>query len=277
MSSQGSTTLITLTGAALIAASVGLGYMTYTNSNSRSAPQSGIVDIEDEDEGDFITEEEVVQIFDQLFLEAQNKIAEIMGQIQKMRMIGQTIPDAQIQMYMRQELEEAVSKKQKMATAQAGIDESCLEEAVWEFIEKESSKVKNAVERLQRLWQTTTGESVVGWRPGALQVQEDVLGPAETIEAAKCYYDAMTEAIKTVVTDFKSAGKDMKDPSVQQQLNLEIAQATAPAAEAGLKKLGVSQNQFEASVKANASSPQVAQALGVLQMEQQRELQGIGA
>lgn len=275
MSGNGGTALLTLTGAALVAASLGLGYMTYANSTESGA--RSLTDIEDEDEGDFITEEEVVQIFDKLFLEAQNKIAEIMGQIQKMKMIGQNIPDAQIQMFMRQELEESISKKQKALTAQAGIDDICLEEAVWEFIEKGSSKVKTTVERLQRLWQTTTGESVVGWRPGVQQAVEDILSPAETIDAAKVYYDSITAAIKGVVLEYKQSGKDLQSPSVQQDLNLDIAQATTPAAETGLAKVNISQSQFEASVKEHMNNPKVAQALTVLQMQQTREIQGVGA
>ena len=282
-------TAILLTGAALVAASLGLGYLSTTqssssNNNSSKKSSSDITEIDDDggDDEDFITEQDVCQIFEKLFLVMQQTFGNLMQQVQQLQMTGQTIPEAQLQGLVRQELERALLSKQAIILAAAQIDPDCLEEAVWEFLEQGNPKVKTAVERLQKIWQNATGEPVVGWRPegkgGVSPLEEEELLTAErTIEVAGVYFTALTQCMKDLVAQYKSEGKDLKNGSVQQELNMEFARAANDAGEDALENVGVTQNQFEASVKSHSNDANVGRALGMLQMKQQQDLMALQA
>lgn len=283
MGSTTNTTVI-VTGAALLAASMGLGYMTYSSAasdkksskNERALTTVTEIDDDDGDDdkgSDVITEQDIVKIFDKFFLEVQHAFTQLMNQVQQLQMTGQRIPEAQLQAIVRQELERALLVKQGAIIEDAGIDADCLEAAVWEYLDHGSQKVKVAVERLQKLWQTATGELVVGWRPGkdAVAVAEDPLTATETIEAAEVYFDALTNAMKKLIAEYKESGKDLNVLAVQRELNIEFSAAAVEAGEAALEKqLGVSQNQFEASVSSHKDNVDVARALAMLQMRQQQ-------
>jgi hypothetical protein len=280
---MGSNTTIIVTGAALLAASLGLGYMTYSVA-SEKLPKDKIKneralatvteiddDVVDDEGSDIITEHDVVKIFGKLFLEVQLAFTQLMNQVQQLQMTGQGIPEAQLQAILRQELERALMAKQGAIIEGAGIDADCLEEAVWEFLDQGSQKVKIAVERLQKLWQTATGEPVVGWRPGKETVPEKLLSGAETIEAAEVYFDALTNCMRKLIADYKESGKDLNVLAVQRELNLDFSTAVSETGEAALEKqLGISQSQFEASVASHKNNPDVARALTMLQMRQQQ-------
>jgi hypothetical protein len=278
-------TAVLATGAALVAASLGLGYMAYTSSSSSSTTPPHdtltVTEIDEDNDNDnssaMITEQDVCQIFDKLFLEVQQAFAQLMNQIQQLQMTGQRIPDEQVQMIMRQELERALLVKQGAIVEMAGIDMECLEEAVWEFVNPEndaySSKVRIAVERLQKLWQTATGQAVVGWRPGktVTTTDEEPLDADTTIRMASVYFDALSDAMRQVIASYKASGQDLRSPAVQQALNMEFAGAANDAGEAALQAHGVSQSQFEASVKAHKNNAQVTQALTMMQIKQGQE------
>jgi hypothetical protein len=281
-------TAVLATGAALVATSLGLGYMAFTSSSSSSSsspPHDALTVTEIDEDGDtsgaMITEQDVCQIFDKLFLEVQHAFAQLMNQIQQLQMAGQRIPDEQVQMIMRQELERALLVKQGVIVEMAGIDMDCLEEAVWEFVnpqhEAYSSKVRMAVERLQKLWQTATGQAVVGWRPGTTvtHADEELLDADTTIRMASVYFDALSQAMRTVIASYKAQGKDLTNPAVAQALNMEFASAANDAGEAALSAHGVSQSQFEASVKAHKNNATVTQALTMMQIQQGQEFSAL--
>ena len=282
-------TAVLVTGAALLAASLGLGYMTYASTADETTTkpdERGIEDIDDDDavedaEAEFITERDVCQVFEKLFMVLQQTFGNLMSQVQQLQMAGQMIPEAQLQGLIRQELERALMAKQGAILEAAGMDADCLEEAVWEFIREENPKVKAAVERFQKVWQNATGEQVVGWRPDGMvsgsAPEEETLEAERTIQVAGVYFSALTQCMKDLVEQYKSAGKDLKNAEIQQDLNLEFAKSANEAGEAALGRLGVTQNQFEASVKAHANDPNVGRALGLLQMQQQRDLMALQA
>jgi hypothetical protein len=267
-----------IAGSALLVGALGLAY-TY-NSGSHGRPSS-LTDIDEDDEQDFITEQDVCKIFDKLFMELQSVFSQLMQQIQQLQMAGQRIPEAQLKSILREEMVRALTVKQKMVLEQFDIEYDCLEEATWEFLGKEEEypSVKRSVERFQKLWENATGEEVVGWRPGkdASRMVEDLLGPEQTIEMADKYFSALTEAMRDLVERYQAEGADLKDPSVQQAMNMEFARNANDYGEAALREHGVSMTQFESSVKANSGNPNVGRSLAQLQMKQQQELMAIGA
>ena len=261
----------------MLVGAVGLVYAMRGNSHS-----SGITDIDElGDDVDYITEQDVCKIFDKLFLEIQGVLSQLMQQIQQLQMAGQMIPEAQLKGILREELVRALNVKQQAILEQFDIDYDCLEEATWEFLENEEQypNVKKSVDRFQKLWENATGEEVAGWRPGkeATRSVENLLGPEETIQMADIYFSSLTSAMRDLVTRYKEEGADMKDPSVQQAMNMEFARSANDYGEAALREQGVTMDQFESSVKANSSNPNVGRALAQLQMKQQQELMAIGA
>jgi hypothetical protein len=262
-----------------------------------------ITDIDEEEDdnvaskgsGEFITSHEVVQIFDKLHVEMQSVFAQLMQQVQQIKMSGAPVNERQLKGLVAAELERTLLIKQKLVLDEFDIDYDCLEEATWEFLQLEdenkaellhSPLVKKSVERFQKFWQTTTGQPVAGWRPGmtAEQVaalahggggsgEAEILSAERTVEAAQVYFGTMTQSMRTLVAQYKAAGKNLQSPIVAQQLNADFANTANEAGEeALLDTCGISQSQFEASIKAHAENPSVARALAMMQMQQQQEL-----
>lgn len=236
----------------------------------------------DEEFADFITADEVVKIFDRLFLEMQAVLAQLSQQIQQIQMSGQQIPEKQLRMLLRGEFERALGVKQKIILEEFDMDEDCLEEATWEFLEKEAEypKVKSAVERFQRLWENVSGEMVVGKRPGmegeSKEEPLELLDPQRTIEVAEVYFDALTNAMGELVKGMKSEGKNLRDPSIAQELQMQFASVANEKGEEALNNMGISHTQFQKSIEANAQNPMVGRSLAMLQMKQQQTLMSMG-
>jgi cell fate (sporulation/competence/biofilm development) regulator YlbF (YheA/YmcA/DUF963 family) len=274
-----------LGSAALLVA--GIGYMSLHSNRQQQASggAAAITDIDDDllEEGDYITEDEVCKIFDRLFLEMQGALAQLMQQIQQLQMQGQMIPERQLKGILKNELERTLTIKQKVILDHFDIDYDCLEEATWEFLEKDESpnnKVRKAVERFQKLWENATGEDVVGWRPGKDMSQKsagaDVLSPERTVEVAEIYFEALTDNMRQLVNRYKAEGKNVNEPAVAQQLNMDFARTANDAGEASLAGEDVTLSQFESSVKAHSQNQAVARALAMLQHKQQRDLMALG-
>jgi hypothetical protein len=283
MSSSSSSTAVLVAGSALLMAGLSFGLMGLNSSGgSRNSRALVVTDIDEEDSNsDNITPNEVAKIFDRLFLEMQGVLAQLMQQIQQIQQSGQTIPEAQLKQLLRAEMERALVVKQGMVIEEFDLDLDCLEEATWEFLEKEGehNDVKKAVERFQKLWESATGDQVTGWQPGKAAEQKmiaPILSPEKTIEVAAHYFASLTDNMKVCVAKFKTEGKDLRDPPVQQMLNQEFAQTANDAGEAALEAVGVTMEQFESSVKEHGDNPTVGRALGMLQMKQQQDLMAIG-
>lgn len=267
-----------LVGSALVLAAAAAAYQ-FSSSTSKSTELDEIA----EDEGDFITADEVVRIFDRLFLEMQAVLAQLSQQVQQIQMSGQHIPEKQLRMLLRGEFERALGIKQNMILQEFDMDEDCLEEATWEFLEKgqEHEKVKKAVERFQKLWENVSGESVVGKRPGQFgeidEIESTVLLDAQTtVEVAEVYFDALTNAMGDLVQTLKKEGKNLRDPSIAQELQMQFASVANDKGEEALKSMGITQSQFQKSIEANASNPMVGRSLAMLQMKQQQTLMNMG-
>jgi hypothetical protein len=247
---------------------------------SKDSPSLEIAEIDDElPVEDYITEEDVVKIFDRLFLEMQSVLQQLGAQIQQIQMSGQQIPEAQLRQLLKSEFEKALVAKQKQILEEHDVDEDCLEEATWEFLEQEAEhpKIKKAVERFQQLWENVSGESVVGKRPGKVSEEtEDILDPDKLIEAAEIYFSALTACMGELVEKYKAEGKDMQSPEVAQQMQMDFSSSAQDAGSEALEKQGITHRQFQKSVEAHASKLQVGRALQQLQMKQQQALMSMG-
>ena len=272
-----STPKILIGSALLLAAAAATSYISSKNSSSESSRE--LVEIDDEVlEGEvFITGDDVCKVFDRLFMEMQAVLAQLSHTVQQIQQSGQVIPEQQLRQLLITEYERALTVKTKQALDEADMDDDCFEEATWEFLDQENEypKVKKSVERFQKLWENVSGENVVGKRKGGVQKEEEVVEilPAEkTIEVAEVYFDALTTTMGDLAAKFKEDGKDLRDPQVAQQLQMEFSSLANDKGEEALKELGISQLQFQKSIEANASDPQVGRALAMLQMKQQQAL-----
>lgn len=235
------------------------------------------------DPQDCIQPEDVTAIFDDLFLHMQSVLAQLSQQIQQIQMAGQSIPEAQLRQILKSEFERALVAKQKSIFDKHDVDEDCLQEATWEFLESpdEYPAVKKSVERFQKLYENVTGEKTVGKRPGQSAVQEGENGVEDVskdqlLRAAGVYFDALTSAMGEIVMKFKMEGRDLMDPNVAQQLQMEFAGVANDAGEMALEKMGVSMDSFKAAIEKHSSDPEVGRSLAMLQMKQQQELMALG-
>ena len=279
MASASTTTAALVTGSLLVAAGLFMGWPKKVESSSRD-----LVEIdEDMNEEDFITPEEVTKIFDRLFMDLQAVFSQLMQQIQQIQMTGQRIPEAQLQALLKGELERALVSRQKMVLDEFDMDYECLEQATWEFLEEDDKypKVKVSVERFQKFWESTTGQKVTGWRKGqapkAPEPPVEPLSAERTIEVAEKYFEGITDAMRTLVREYKEAGKDLQQPAVQNALHMDFANRADGAGTDALEEAGVTMVQFQASVKAHSQNENVARSMAMMQMKQQQELQGMAS
>jgi len=261
----------------------GLGYFTLRSdpaAKSDAIVVSDLDDIDDDAKGDCITAEEVAQIFDRLFRECQGIFAQLMQNIQMIRMQGQNIPEAQVMGLVQKEMVNALTVKQAQALEEFEMDYDCFEQATWEFLEKEDKypQVVKAVNRFQKFWSNISGQDdLEGWRPGKVSAPVELLTPEKTIEVAQVYFDSLTEQMRELVSQYKADGKNLQSPAVQNQLNLDFSEKAQASGEGALEGVGVTMKQFEASVKAHSGNPTVNRTIQQIQMKQQQDLMSIGA
>ena len=278
-----------LSGAAL-AVAAGAYYVTSSGSKSRELGGAD-VDIDDLDNAaDCITEDDVCAIFDQLFVQMQSVLAQLSQQIQQIQMSGQSIPEPQLRQLLRQEFDRALTSIQGKVFEENDVDEDCLQEATWEMLGEPEKypKAKKAVERFQKLYENVTGEKVVGGRPGgggsdddkeaakAIEAAVADISEEKLLRAAEIYFDALTGAMAAIVKRLKDEGKDLRNPSVAQQLQMEFAGSANEAGEEALEKEGITLDTFRAAIEKHSSSPAVGRTLTMLQMKQQQELMALG-
>lgn len=259
-----------------------------TSSKKAASADVALTDLDDEilSEEDCISADDVVAIFDKLFLTMQNVVVQLSQQVQQIQMSGQMIPEAQLRGLLKAEFERALVACQAQVFEENDVDADCLEEATWEFMEEADKypKVKRAVERFQKLYESISGEDVVGWTPskgkdnstgGGAAKKE--LSAEELIKAATLYFETLTEKMVDIAKEYVAAGKDLKDPKVSQQYQMEASSDANDAAEEKLKsEMDIVMSDFRAAVDKHSRVPAVGQTLGMLQIKQQQELMAAG-
>ena len=256
-------------------------------SPTSSSTDLALTDLDDEilPEEDCISTDDVVAIFDKLFMTMQQVVLQLSQQVQQIQMSGQMIPETQLRQLLKAEFERALVACQAQVLEENDVDADCLEEATWEFMEEAEKhpKVKRAVERFQKLYESISGEEVVGWTPKSntgknnLLLHQKELSAEELIKAATLYFETLTEKMVDIAKEFKAAGKDLKDPKVSQQFQMEASSDANDAAEEKLKsEMDIVMSDFRAAVDKHSRVPAVGQTLGMLQIKQQQELMAAG-
>ncbi|KAI2510211.1 hypothetical protein MHU86_4243 [Fragilaria crotonensis] len=267
-----STATLLMAGSVVLAAAAASQFFPSGRSSN-----AGATEINDEDE-DFIDQDLVCMIFDRLFLEMQAVVAQLTQQVQQIQMSGQHIPEAQLRKLLTAEFERALVARQAQVFEDHDVDADCLEEATWEFVANEELRVVRAVERFQKLYESISGQSVVGRRPGVKvqSVEAQVLDAQKTIAAATVYFAALSNVMKQISAEFQAEGKNLQDPTVAMAFQQQFATLANDAGDEALETMGLTMKDFQASVEANSQDPQVARSLTMLQMQQQKDLMEIG-
>lgn len=272
-SSQNNIALVTAAGVAATAAM----FLAVRAMNQSSSPNTNAAEPSPED---CIQPDDVVAVFNDLFLHMQSVVLQLSKQIQQIQMAGQSIPEPQLRQLLKAEFERALTAKQTPIYEKHDVDADCLEEATWEFMEKpdEYPTVKKAVERFQKLYEDITGEKVIGRRPGsgAVAVVVKDISKEKLLEAAEVYFDALTSAMVDIVKKLKADGKDLNDPMVAQQFHMKFAEDANQAGEKALDKEGVTIDTFKAAVDKYSSDMEVQRALAMMQIKQQNQLAALG-
>lgn len=251
-------------------------------------PKHDLTDVDDEiDDADCISPDDVVAIFDKLFMAMQQVVMQLSQQVQQIQMAGQNIPEKQLRQLLKGEFERALTSCQAQVFEDNDVDADCLEEATWEFMETPEvyPKVKRAVERFQKLYDSISGEVTCGWTPDKAKsspgeeggVAKKDLTPEELLAAATIYFEEITRKMIEILGKWKESGKNINDPAISKQFQLE---ASTDANDAGEEKMmasmGIGMSDFRSAVDKHSRIPVVQQTLGMLQIKQQQELMAAG-
>merc|ERR1712038_1915087 len=116
------------------------------------------------------------------------------------------------------------------------------------------------------------GEKVVGRLPGdgkskvATEAVVVSISKEQLVQAAKIYFDALTSTMGTIVAEAKAEGKDLRNPAVAQQMQVQFAERVNDAGEEALKDEGLSLDEFKAAIEKFANDPTVGRTLQMLQI-----------
>eukprot|EP00584_Thalassiosira_punctigera_P000631 CAMPEP_0172527924 /NCGR_PEP_ID=MMETSP1067-20121228/2463_1 /TAXON_ID=265564 ORGANISM="Thalassiosira punctigera, Strain Tpunct2005C2" /NCGR_SAMPLE_ID=MMETSP1067 /ASSEMBLY_ACC=CAM_ASM_000444 /LENGTH=290 /DNA_ID=CAMNT_0013311751 /DNA_START=43 /DNA_END=915 /DNA_ORIENTATION=- len=280
----------TSTAATVAAIAAGCSLLAYGASRvAKSSPQQpDLADLDELDDEDCIGPDDVVAIFDKLFMTMQQVVMQLSQQVQQIQMAGQSIPEKQLRQLLKGEFERALTQCQAQVFEDNDVDADCLEEATWEFMEspEEYPKVKRAVERFQKLYDSISGEETFGWTPNKAKKNDKAgkassakreLTPDELMKAATMYFEEITRKMVEMAKEWKESGKNLSDPQVSKQFQME---ASTDGNEAGeekiMKEMGISMSEFRSAIDKHSRLPAVGQTLGMLQIKQQQELMAAG-
>eukprot|EP01082_Thalassiosira_pseudonana_P013277 g12071.t1 g12071 contig6:1158850-1159703(+) len=225
--------------------------------STHHAPSSTL-DIEDLDPDDCISPDDVVAIFDKLFMQMQQVVLQLSQQVQQIQMSGQVIPEKQLRQLLKSEFDRALGQLQAQVFEDNDVDADCLEEATWEFMEEPEQYPKS------------------GAAGGGNDVAKKELSPEELVKAATLFFETITEKMLEMAQAYKEEGKDLSNPQFAQQYHMEAATDANEVAEAKLKESGVTMSEFRSAIDKHSRIPSIGQAIGMLQMKQQQELMAAG-
>lgn len=237
---------------------------------------------------DYITEEDIVKVFDALFIQMQNVISQLGQQIQQLQMMGQDIPQAQLRQVIKGEFERGLEATQGKVFDEHGMDEDCVEEATIEFLAEPEKypKAKKAVQRFQMLWENVSGEQVTNTFTASSKdssalsnstASKNSLTKEELLKACKIYFETLTDAMRDIVQSLKDKGANLSDPMVLNQMQMEFASVANDKGEEELRiQVGVTLDVFRSSIEKYGEDPDVTRTLAFLQMKQQQDMASFG-
>mmetsp|Transcript_19846 Transcript_19846/g.30040 ORF Transcript_19846/g.30040 Transcript_19846/m.30040 type:complete len:289 (-) Transcript_19846:213-1079(-) len=278
-SSNNNTLIIAAAGSAVAILAASAFMFSGGKNNNRSI---SVVDDNDMDPNECISPEDVIAIMDQLFMHMQNVLAQLSQQIQQIQMSGQSIPEPQLRQLLKSEFDRALEASQVEIYEKNNVDEDCLKQATWEFVQQENAQVIKAVDRFQALYENVTGIKTAGKRPKgcggestSLTTKSSTmkeLSKEKLMDCADKYFDALTSSMVGIVKKYQDQGKNLREVDVAQAVQMEFASVANTAGEAALEKEGVTQDEFKAAIEKNQSDPEVGRHLAMLQMKQQRDM-----
>ena len=189
------------------------------------------------------------------------------------------IPEAQLRQLLKAEFERALLSFQGKVFEEHDIDEECLQEATAEFLADPETypKVKRSVERVQKLYENVSGESVTSDSTGSeLNRNRGVVTQEKLLQAASKYFDALTDAMREIVATFKAQGMSLNDMAIAQQIHMQFAAVANDVGEDALSKLDMNLDDFRSAIEKYSANPEVGRTLTMLQMKQQQELMAMG-
>jgi len=269
-------------GSALLVAAAGSIALSRLLKSSSRKTATSLTEVDEEgelNEDKYITPDDVVTIFDTLFLHMQQVLAQLSQQIQQIQAAGQMIPEAQLRQLLKAEFERALLACQGKVFEEHDVDEDCLQEATMELLSdpEKYPKVLRSVERFQKLYENVSGESVTGSGSGSEgRSKGATMTQDKLLIAASKYFDALTEAMREIVDRFKAQGSNLNDISVAQQIHMQFAAVANDAGEEALAKLDMTLDNFRAAIEKYSGNPEVGRTLTMLQMKQQQELMKMG-
>lgn len=287
MSSSSSSSMILLAGGAIFMAALAAPF---------------VFPIRKPADDEHITADEVVKVWDRLFLETQQVVASTAQQLQQLLQMG-AIQESQARNIIANAIIESLPKSQTKVCNEFGVDYDCLEEATWEFVAEGDSKVQKAVERFQALFANFAGNrDFVGKRPssmmaqprsnattaargtaaaaGATEVDDDAddlaISPDDLIRAAQAFFAAATNAARAITQQAKMNGIDLQDPSAAEAMVQELGAVTETLTEEALQEFGLTTATFQAAISSQAQNPKIGRALMMVQQEHMMAMQSMG-
>jgi hypothetical protein len=252
-----------------------------------------------------ITADEVVKVWDRLFLETQQVVASTAQQLQQLLQMG-AIQESQARNIIANAIIDSLPKSQTKVCNEFGVDYDCLEEATWEFVAEGDSKVQKAVERFQALFANFAGNrDYVGKRPSSMMAQppsngttaargtgtatatggatdldddaDDVdISPDDLIRAAQAFFAAATNAARATTQQAKMNGINLQDPSSAAAMVQDLGAVTETLTEEALQEFGLTTASFQAAISSQAQNPKIGRALMIVQQEHMMAMQSMG-
>ena len=296
MSSAASSSMFLLAGSAIVVAALAAPF---------------VFPVRKKQDDEFITADEVVKLWDQLYVEAQHIASAMFQQLQQLIQVG-AIPESQAGNFIANAILESLPKLQTKVCNEFGVEYDCWEEATWEFVNEGDVKVQKAVERFQSLFahftgnrefigkrpthQTSTGASTTTTlpptanstertyptAPNVMTEMDDIdtdptpLSAEELIMAAQAFFNAATMAAKMVTDNAKANGVDLTDPVEARGLVSELGQVTESLTEEALESFGLTTATFQETIAAQAQNPKIGRALMIVQHQHTMALQAMG-
>jgi hypothetical protein len=271
------------TAALLAAASLGAVLLLKVRSNRKDSAlelQELDDDDDEDDEGNNPDDEEeltpdlIEEIFDDLATHMQRHLQKVSVMIQQVRSQGQAVPEEQVLLYMKQEVESSLAQYEPECYARFGTDEESLKAAVHQFAS--DPKVKSSVLKLRSIHASVDPEG-----PSAKFVSEQV-SSHWTIDTflpiIPVYFDALTLCMARVTESVKEdlCTEDMSRPDVTVAIQQRFQELNTDATEEALAEHGFSMGEFSACMSKFQSDPKLAMAMRECKVKQEMVFRSLG-
>mmetsp|Transcript_12796 Transcript_12796/g.26093 ORF Transcript_12796/g.26093 Transcript_12796/m.26093 type:complete len:268 (+) Transcript_12796:11-814(+) len=219
----------------------------------------------------------VVSIFNELSREMQVNVQKLVQMIQQIAQSGQQIPEAQLQMYVVQEYEKALTTLQEKVFASHSVSEEDVEEAVTYYLSVEHPGVTNQIKLFKQLYAS------IGGRPA---MSKSVTMPTDVDLGKFCdilesYMGSMSSIMGDIVKEHRiTAGIGDDGKFGQGDLERIRSKFSSTADDLSSKmlkdKYGIDQDQFTKLMEHYQAEGKVQQLVQVLGQKQNQFFRDLG-